>query len=138
MKQILFISFFFISLLSFAQQEDTSIKKIRGFVFQNNMPDTLSEIRIKGIDKKVITDRDGKFEIEASENQILVVSALGFDSKEITITDKNCYKIYLFSTSDYPLFFGSEKAKRMYFKAKRKMERNLKRKIKNGVYDCLE
>ena len=45
-----------------------------------------ASVRIKGTDKGVITDSEGRFTIEANDNSTLVISFAGFIAKEITVT----------------------------------------------------
>ncbi len=50
-----------------------------------------ASVRIKGSDKGVITDSDGRFTIEANDKSVLVISFAGFVSKEITVTGATSY-----------------------------------------------
>ncbi|QEC79691.1 TonB-dependent receptor [Mucilaginibacter ginsenosidivorax] len=46
-----------------------------------------ASVRIKGTNKGVVTDTEGRFTIDADVNSILVVSFAGFVAKEITVTE---------------------------------------------------
>lgn len=52
-------------------------------------------VRIKGTDKAVFTDFDGKFEIEVDGNAKLEISYIGFNSKEISASIGNAYNIII-------------------------------------------
>ncbi|NGY37600.1 SusC/RagA family TonB-linked outer membrane protein [Flavobacterium sp. XN-5] len=52
-------------------------------------------VRIKGTTKSVSTDVDGNFSIEAKDTDILEVSFIGFDTKEVTVGSKKDLKIKL-------------------------------------------
>ncbi|WP_136669332.1 carboxypeptidase-like regulatory domain-containing protein [Flavobacterium sp. H122] len=121
-------------------EKNLNTKKIRGVIFGDDLPIPFAEIQIKGTDKKTMSNDDGKFEIIASENQVLNIDFIGFNSKEIIITDKNCYKIFLTKklVVDYPIFYSSKREKRKILRNERKNKRNIKRKIKKGFYNCLD
>lgn len=53
---------------------------------QDKLPLPGANIIIKSTTKGTVTDFDGNFSIEANENDILVISYLGFITKEITVT----------------------------------------------------
>ncbi|SEM84924.1 TonB-linked outer membrane protein, SusC/RagA family [Mucilaginibacter gossypiicola] len=50
-----------------------------------------ASVRIKGSDKGVITDSEGRFTIEANDKSVLVISFAGFVSKEVTVTGATSY-----------------------------------------------
>lgn len=121
------------------ERNDTNIKKIRGFVFDNSyytnipLPYTGATIEVKGTNKKTISDIDGKFEIEAKIGDELIVSGIFTKIKIISVTDKNCYKINLDTTIlDCVMIPLGRKAGRQF----RKYERKLKDKIERCFYDC--
>ncbi|MEQ8548690.1 MAG: SusC/RagA family TonB-linked outer membrane protein [Cyclobacteriaceae bacterium] len=78
---ILLIAFF--PLLLFGQT-----MKVTGTVSSSSLDETLpgATIQIKGTSKGVITDIDGKFTIEASKGDILIISFIGFETKEVKVT----------------------------------------------------
>jgi major membrane immunogen (membrane-anchored lipoprotein) len=104
MKQILYLSFFLISVLSSCSLQKTSkatnTKIFTGYVFSNDDKQPLggANIKIKGSKTiKARTDWDGKFEIEIKEGDILIIEYLGFESKKIKIYKQNSFKIFLLS-----------------------------------------
>ncbi|MCB0660411.1 MAG: TonB-dependent receptor, partial [Saprospiraceae bacterium] len=52
-------------------------------------------ILIKGTDRGTITDFDGNFELNASKDEIFVVSYIGYKSQEVLITSDKFYEIPL-------------------------------------------
>jgi hypothetical protein len=58
------------------------------------LPLPAATIIIKGTDKKVMSDFDGNYSIKAKKNEVLVVSYVGFESKEFKVL-KNEYSITL-------------------------------------------
>jgi hypothetical protein len=80
------------------QQNKKVNKIIVGYVFDSNDKQPLAgaNITIKGSKMKgVQADFTGKFEIEAKENDILIIQMICFTSKKIKITTVNDYKIFL-------------------------------------------
>lgn len=114
MKQILYISFFLFAVLSFGQ--DIKTKTIEVFVFgdvsyiKTQIPVFEADILIyiDGTVRETKTDKDGKFQIEVKEGDVLTFSVLGYDEQKILITDKNCYKIFLWS-KDFDVWGNQEK-----------------------------
>ena len=43
-------------------------------------------VQIKGTDKGVTTDFDGNFSIDANQNDILIISFIGYASQEVTVS----------------------------------------------------
>lgn len=54
-----------------------------------------ANVQVKGTTTGTITDFDGKFTIEASPNDILLISYIGMNPRELTITSSREYKIIL-------------------------------------------
>jgi TonB-dependent SusC/RagA subfamily outer membrane receptor len=54
-----------------------------------------TSLLVKGTTKGAVADFDGKFEIKASKGNVLVVSYVGYKTKEITITDETRLTIAL-------------------------------------------
>lgn len=54
-----------------------------------------ASVAIKGTKKVVFTDAEGKFSISANTGNILVVTYVGYESKEITVTAKTAVEIKL-------------------------------------------
>ena len=50
-------------------------------------------VSVKGTTTGTITDIDGHFSLEAIQGQTILVSFIGYSSKEIDITDKSSYQI---------------------------------------------
>ncbi|WP_345275873.1 alpha-2-macroglobulin family protein [Litoribaculum gwangyangense] len=77
---------------------DDSIKKgfISGTVFDsegNPLPGV--SVIVKGTSRGVTTDFDGNFSIEASKDEILVMSYVGFNSREINVNQNNVINVSL-------------------------------------------
>jgi TonB-linked SusC/RagA family outer membrane protein len=67
--------------------QSTPVIKVSGIVTDSKgltLPG--ASVRIKGTNKGVVTDSEGRFTIEADVNNILVVSFAGFVAKEIMVT----------------------------------------------------
>lgn len=140
MNKHLYLLLLFLPALCFAQQSETKLKTIRGFVFENTyladtlVPATILSIKIKGTDRSTTIDEDGKFEIEAQEGELLVIKGSN-ETREILITDKNCYKIDLQInlTDDYLFTKKDIRRTKRYF---RKLKSRIQNNIKNDFYDC--
>ena len=128
------------TIFSFGQETNKNAKIIRGFILDNaeytrtKIPISEATIEIKGIERKTFSDQDGKFEIQANKGEILVVKVLFKNDIEILVTDKECYKVDLNSVLFEPLMGG--RWGRKYKRQQRKIERSMKRKIKEGFYNC--
>ena len=59
----------------------------------NGEPIIGANVSVKGTTTGTITDIDGHFSLEAIEGQTILVSFIGYSSKEIDITDKSSYQI---------------------------------------------
>ena len=88
MKQILSIIVLFISVFSFAQNGTVS-----GLILDkdlSNQPLPFANVIIKGTKNGTTTDIDGKYKLDVpAGNHILVISFLGYLSKEISFTIKS-------------------------------------------------
>ena len=143
MKQILYISFFLFAVLSFGQ--DIKTKTIKVFVFgdvsyiKTQIPVFEADILIyiDGTVRETKTDKDGKFQIEVKEGDVLTFSVLGYDEQKILITDKNCYKIFLWS-KDFDVWGESRKVFKKNRRYYRKLEKEILKKEKKGIYDCFD
>ena len=143
MKQILYISFFLFAVLSFGQ--DIKTKTIEVFVFgdvsyiKTQIPVFEADILIyiDGTVRETKTDKDGKFQIEVKEGDVLTFSVLGYDEQKILITDKNCYKIFLWS-KDFDVWGESRKVFKKNRRYYRKLEKEILKKEKKGIYDCFD
>ena len=74
----------------------TGRKNISGVVVNvDNVPVLGATILLKNTNRGTVTDFDGTFNLEVLENGTLVISYLGYVTKEVAITDKSNYKIVL-------------------------------------------
>ncbi len=139
--KILIPSFFFISALSFGQSPDNTAKTIKGFVLDNaeytktKVPVAEAKVEVKGTGRKTFSDQDGKFMLEANKGDTLVVSGLEIKTIEILVTDSECYAVDSNRNLFEPLMAG--RAARKYRRQQQKAARRMERKIKEGLYDCL-
>ena len=60
----------------------------------------VATIQIKGTNTGVTTDFDGNFSIDANENDILVVSFIGYATQEVTVSGQDDLSITLVSDSE--------------------------------------
>ncbi|MBJ6367280.1 SusC/RagA family TonB-linked outer membrane protein [Snuella sedimenti] len=65
---------------------------------EDNQPVLGVTVLVKGTTKGVATDFDGKFTIALNVGDILIFSSLGFETKELEITEKKALKVYLKSS----------------------------------------
>ncbi|WP_084050041.1 carboxypeptidase-like regulatory domain-containing protein [Aquimarina macrocephali] len=73
---------------------------ITGTIYSdNNMPLPGCNVLVKGTSKGALTDFDGRFTINTQIGDTLVVSYLGFKTKEIVITKSIDYTIYMESNA---------------------------------------
>lgn len=74
---------------------------VTGLVTDNtNQPLPSASVVVKGTNTGVQTDFDGNFSIKVSKGDVLVISYLGFATKEITIGDETSLKIILIEDAD--------------------------------------
>ena len=79
-----------------AQTEQT----ITGIVTdEKNQPAIGITVTVKGTKKAVITGVDGSFSISAKEGNTLILSSIGYVTKEVPVTSKTSYKIVLAESS---------------------------------------
>ncbi|RYF37901.1 MAG: SusC/RagA family TonB-linked outer membrane protein [Chitinophagaceae bacterium] len=86
----------FCSVLAFAQ-----VRVISGLV--SSAPGTplpFASVTIKGTTKGTTTDANGNFKLEAQKGDVLVISAVGTKSTEITVGDNNTYSVTLEASGD--------------------------------------
>ena len=129
--------------MSFGQ--DIKTKTIEVFVFgdvsyiKTQIPVFEADILIyiDGTVRETKTDKDGKFQIEVKEGDELTFSVLGYDEQKILITDKNCYKIFLWS-KDFDVWGESRKVFKKNRRYYRKLEKEILKKEKKGIYDCFD
>ena len=119
--------------MSFGQ--DIKTKTIEVFVFgdvsyiKTQIPVFEADILIyiDGTVRETKTDKDGKFQIEVKEGDVLTFSVLGYDEQKILITDKNCYKIFLWS-KDFDVWGESRKKNKKNRRYYRKLEKEILKK----------
>ncbi|MFP9114555.1 SusC/RagA family TonB-linked outer membrane protein [Flavobacterium sp. RHBU_3] len=75
-------------------------KVIEGTVQDSNGTVPGANIVVKGTTRSTQTDLDGKFSIEATKGEVLVISFVGMETKEITVTDQANYSITLSSATE--------------------------------------
>ncbi len=92
LKLFMLVGFLFFSVTSWSQ-----LKRITGKVssLEDNLPLSGVSITLKGKPLGSQTDANGEFSLEASADDILVVSYTGFLSQEIEISEKNSFVITL-------------------------------------------
>lgn len=82
------------------QQQQKKGKRITGIVKnQNAEPVIGASVAVKGTTNGVITDLDGKFEIDVPEKEILVISYIGYKSKEIVIGKEDHIQVIITENS---------------------------------------
>jgi hypothetical protein len=110
-----------ISQLSFGQ-----VQKVRGVITSENEPVPGALVMIKGTQQGSVTDNNGNFSIDASAGDILVVSFIGYTSKEVAVVGgQTTYNVSLeLSTSDLNevvvVGYGSQ----------------IKKEVTAGIYCC--
>src|SRR5690554_232992 len=85
-KMLLLICLFLcIGFSSFAQQS----RQISGVVSAEGEEEPVPGISIlvKGSQRGTVTDLDGKFQINASPGEVLVISSIGYETQEITLSE---------------------------------------------------
>jgi len=93
MKKLITCLLIFMFGILHVQAQD---KTVTGTVFdETGGPLPGASITIKGTSKGVSTDFDGLFSITAKNADVLVVSFMGYASKEITVGDKTSFNITL-------------------------------------------
>lgn len=76
------------NVIALTTSGETRFLLVRGTVRDiNGLPLPGVSIKVKGANKGAMTNSAGKFEIEAAENSILVISYVGFLTQELTVTD---------------------------------------------------
>ncbi|ORL44954.1 SusC/RagA family TonB-linked outer membrane protein [Zunongwangia atlantica] len=98
----LIVSFAFLTTQVFSRSTSkemifiTQQQQIKGKVTdENNTPISGASIQIKNTNIGTITDFDGSYSIEASTNDTLVFSALGYKAKEILVNNQTSLNITL-------------------------------------------
>ncbi|MCB9310105.1 MAG: TonB-dependent receptor [Lewinellaceae bacterium] len=92
MNKFLFLTLFLLYGAIGSAQSMITGKVVDG---ANKEPIIGAAILIKGTDRGTITDFDGNFELNASKDEIFVVSYIGYKSQEVLITSDKFYEIPL-------------------------------------------
>lgn len=89
------ILFFFVLFVASAQQVQISGK----VVDDKKVPLQGASVLIKSTKKGTITDSNGDFQLPVSKGEIIIVSYIGYDNFEFSVTDKKEYTITLKESS---------------------------------------
>lgn len=87
-----------VSVSTLTQQRNTKRTKVIGVVIEAKTKDPIpgASVRIKGAEARgASTDLDGKFEIEVSPNDVLIVSSLSFAPQEVRVGKDKVLRIAL-------------------------------------------
>ncbi len=93
LKVILFL----IVVLSFCHAAAFAQQRIAGQVFDDNTRETLPgvNIAIKGTQQGAVTDVDGRFSINASPSDVLVLSFIGYRTEEVRVGSQTNINVYM-------------------------------------------
>ncbi len=72
-------------------------KKVSGTVInqRNSAPAAGATIIVKNTNRSTIADENGKFTIDASNGDVLVITMIGFERKEVVVGNSNTIKVRL-------------------------------------------
>jgi TonB-linked SusC/RagA family outer membrane protein len=92
-KNLLLVCMFLLSSVAVTAQE----KKVSGVVknAEDGAPVANATVQVKGTKKGTITDEKGTFSLNVSDNQRLVISAVGFRTFEIRVGNQSDFEIGL-------------------------------------------
>ncbi len=79
------------------------LHKVTGIVTDELGPITGATVVVKGTKTSIVTDFDGKFEIDVRLGDILVVNYPNFEEKNVTVSTSTNYNI-VFNNNEYQLF----------------------------------
>ncbi|MBU2525674.1 MAG: carboxypeptidase-like regulatory domain-containing protein [Bacteroidetes bacterium] len=79
--------FLFLSVVSFGQSPDVSLKKITGYVRFENRPFAGVNVQVLNTSRGMVTDERGFYEVESKKGETLRFSYIGFRNIEIVIED---------------------------------------------------
>lgn len=94
-KQLLFLLFFLSAVTIYAQRTVTGVVTSA----DDGMPVIGASVLVKGTTQGTITDIDGNYSINASDNSVLVFSFVGLDSKEIKVGTQSVINVVMKSSS---------------------------------------
>lgn len=84
-----------------ADVKQQQTKKIKGTVVDNmGVPIIGANVMIKGTTNGTITDMDGQFSLDASDNDVLQISYIGYNTQTIVIGDKDVLSIKLLENTE--------------------------------------
>jgi hypothetical protein len=96
MKHKILLSFLVAALCStgvaWAQQRTITGKVMDG---EDNSPLPGATVVVKGAGKGTVTDVDGKFTIEAVTNDVLIISFIGYSTKQVTVGTSSVIDVQL-------------------------------------------
>lgn len=82
------------------QQKNTRVA-VSGVVYDGNTKEPIigSSVSIKGQGKGTVTNIDGEFKLDCSVGDMLVISYIGYETKEITVTNLKVYSVELYEST---------------------------------------
>ena len=93
-KISLTVCLFLMSMVGFGQTRDIS-----GVVLEDTdkgaFPVVGAGVMVKGTSNGTVTAEDGSFSISVSAKDILEISSLGYETKELTVSGRSYYEIYI-------------------------------------------
>lgn len=94
---LLFVNSFFFIQLATAQE----VKTVTGKIFDKDTQKSLegATIKVKSTGKEVITDTEGRFQVQAANNDLITVSFIGYEKQEIQFRGQSTLKVELKVTS---------------------------------------
>lgn len=90
------VQIFYVILIGVVVPISAQERNISGTITDaDSVPLPGASVSIKGTSKGVVSDFDGKFSINASQGDVLVISFLGYTTKEIEVNSQTTYNIIL-------------------------------------------
>lgn len=93
------LSMFIGVTVSFEAAAQNATSRISGTVVSNGEPVIGASVVVKGSSVGAATDVDGTFTISAADNAVLVVSAIGYETKEVAVDGRKTLNISLEESS---------------------------------------
>lgn len=84
---LLFVLSLFWTMSTFAQQTRTVTGVVQSEGDQELLPGV--SVLVKGTQRGTVTDLDGKFTIQASDGEVLVISFVGYETQEVSVQGDN-------------------------------------------------
>src|SRR5690606_12313348 len=82
---LLLVISLFMSIPAFSQQTRTVTGVVKSQGDQESIPGV--SVLVKGTQRGTVTDLDGIFSLEASDGEVLVISLVGYETKEVSIKE---------------------------------------------------